>query len=178
MLFGHILIQIVVPVCHVQMGSSGVRALIWTASGMGHWKRLIKISSGTDCYYCINNMTWFMDVYYYFVYTCYTFWYLIYHHVTCIMSTDTYILLCGYTCYIFPNVLSIAMSHIYFALLIFFTCTLFMYRDILHFRYYQFHIHWVDTLLLFKYNIVIWLLHVLHIYMFDFITTISYYCYH
>jgi len=24
---------------------------------MGHWKRLIKIPSATDCYYCIKNMT-------------------------------------------------------------------------------------------------------------------------
>jgi len=27
--------------CHIRMGSSGVRALVWTASGMRHWKRLI-----------------------------------------------------------------------------------------------------------------------------------------
>ena len=26
--------------------------------GMGHWKRLIKIPSGADCYYCINHMTY------------------------------------------------------------------------------------------------------------------------
>ena len=31
---------------------------------MGHWKRLIKISGGTDCYYCINNMTCLIHVYY------------------------------------------------------------------------------------------------------------------
>ena len=24
---------------------------------MGHWKRVIKISGDTDCYYCINDMT-------------------------------------------------------------------------------------------------------------------------
>ena len=32
-------------------------APVWTASGMGHWKRLIEIAGGTDCYYWINNMT-------------------------------------------------------------------------------------------------------------------------
>ena len=31
---------------------------------MGHWKRLIKILGGTDCYYCINNMTCLIHVYY------------------------------------------------------------------------------------------------------------------
>ena len=31
---------------------------------MGHWKRLIKISGGTDCYYCINNMTCLIHVSY------------------------------------------------------------------------------------------------------------------
>ena len=56
-----------VPVCHVRMGSTGVRASVWTASGMGHWKRLIKIAGGTDCYYCINNMTCLIHVFYYLV---------------------------------------------------------------------------------------------------------------
>ena len=31
---------------------------------MGHWKRLIKITGGTDCYYYINNMTCLIHVYY------------------------------------------------------------------------------------------------------------------
>ena len=31
---------------------------------MGHWKRLIKIPGGTDCYYCINNMTCLIHVYF------------------------------------------------------------------------------------------------------------------
>ena len=53
-----------VPVGHVRMGSIGVRAPVWTASGMGHWKRLIKIPGGTDCYYCINNMTCLIHVSY------------------------------------------------------------------------------------------------------------------
>ena len=35
-----------------------------TASGMGHWKRLIKISGDTDCYYCINFLTCSTHVYY------------------------------------------------------------------------------------------------------------------
>ena len=53
-----------VPVGHVRMGSTGVRAPVWTASGMGHWKRLTKIPGGTDCYYCINHMTCSTHVYY------------------------------------------------------------------------------------------------------------------
>jgi len=48
---------------HVRMGSSGVRAPIWTASGMRHWKILI-ISGGTAWYYCINQMTRSIHVYY------------------------------------------------------------------------------------------------------------------
>ena len=48
---------------HVRMGSYGVRAPVWTDSGMRHWKRLIKIPGGTDCYYCINNMTCLIHVY-------------------------------------------------------------------------------------------------------------------
>ena len=52
-----------VPVGHVRMGSTGVRAPVWTASGMGHWKRLIKIPGGTDCYYCIDIMTYLIHVY-------------------------------------------------------------------------------------------------------------------
>ena len=31
---------------------------------MGHWKRLIKIPGGTDCYYCINDMTCLIHVSY------------------------------------------------------------------------------------------------------------------
>ena len=67
LLFGHSLIRIMVPLCHVQMGSARVRALVWTISGMRHWKRLIEIPGGTDCYYCINNMTCLLHVYYCFV---------------------------------------------------------------------------------------------------------------
>jgi len=56
-----------VPACHVRMGSTGVRVPVWIASGMRHWKRLIKIPGGTDCYYCINNITCLIHVYYCFV---------------------------------------------------------------------------------------------------------------
>ena len=49
---------------HIRIGSTRVRAPVWTASGMGHWKRLNKISSRTDCYYCINHMTCPVHVYY------------------------------------------------------------------------------------------------------------------
>ena len=144
---------------------------------MGHWKKLIKISSSIDYYYCINCMMCVIYVYYYFIYNCYTFWYLIHHYVTCVLCTDICIWLCGYTCYLFFDVLSIVMAHVYFVLSIFFTDTLFMY-EFLHSIYYMFHLYWVDTLLLHKYNTVIWLLHVLYIYMFVFIMTISYYCYY
>ena len=64
MLFGHSLVWIMVLVGHVRMGSTGVRAPVWTASGMGHWKRLIKIPGGTDCYYCINDLTCLIHVCY------------------------------------------------------------------------------------------------------------------
>ena len=64
MLFDHSLVWIMVPVDHVRMGSTGVRAPVGTASGMGHWKRLIKIPGGTDCYYCIKNMTCLIHIYY------------------------------------------------------------------------------------------------------------------
>ena len=47
-----------------RMGSTGVRAPVWTASGMGHWKRVIKIAGGTDCYYCINDMTCLVHICY------------------------------------------------------------------------------------------------------------------
>ena len=53
-----------VPVCHVRMSSIGVRASVWIASVMEHWKRLIKIPGDTDCYYCINNMICLIHVYY------------------------------------------------------------------------------------------------------------------
>ena len=53
-----------VPVCHVRMGSVRVRTLVWTASGMGYWKKLIKIPGGTDCYYCISYLTCSIHVYY------------------------------------------------------------------------------------------------------------------
>ena len=53
LLFDHFLVRIMVPICHVRMSSAGVLALVWTASGMGHWKKLIKILGDIDCYYCI-----------------------------------------------------------------------------------------------------------------------------
>ena len=31
---------------------------------MRHWKRLIKIPGGSDCYYCVKNMTYLLHVYY------------------------------------------------------------------------------------------------------------------
>ena len=94
-----------------RMGSTGVRALVWTASGMGHWKRLIKIPSDTACYYCINNMTYLIHVYYCVVVlvtvpvglstimfpvdfaTCYYSCYFIHYHGTCRLCYITWYLL-------------------------------------------------------------------------------------
>jgi len=42
-----------VHACHVQMNSARVRSPVWTVSGMGYWKRMIKISGDTDHYYYI-----------------------------------------------------------------------------------------------------------------------------
>ena len=84
-------------VCHMRMGSSGVRAPVWTGSGMGHWKRLIKIVGGTDCYYCINNMTCL------YCCTCYCSWAFSRYHVTCIFVTlpGTCYSFCGGILYMF-----------------------------------------------------------------------------
>jgi len=98
LLFNHSLIQIMVPVCHVQMGLTGVRAPVWTANGMRHWKRLIKISGDTDCYYCINNMPCSLHMYYCSVIHCYIPWYSIHQHVTCIscISCGNTLFMCIY----------------------------------------------------------------------------------
>ena len=37
----------------VWIGSARLRSPVWTASGMGHWKGMIKIINDTDCYYCV-----------------------------------------------------------------------------------------------------------------------------
>jgi len=37
-LFGHFLVQVLVLVYHIRMSFAGVRALVWIASGIGHWK--------------------------------------------------------------------------------------------------------------------------------------------
>ena len=50
---------------------------------MGHWKRLIKIPSATDCYYCIKNMTCLIYVSY-CVDILVLFRLFIRYHVTCI----------------------------------------------------------------------------------------------
>ena len=123
-----------VLVCHIRMVSARVRAPVWTVSGMWHWKRLIKILGATDCYYCINNMTYSIHVYYY-----------------------SFILVT------FPAILFTIMSHVYFAPLVFFTYTLFMYIYTLHFIYSLYHVFSVDTLLLYNHNTIVWLFCVLHV---------------
>jgi len=44
---------------------------------MGHWKRLIKISGGTDGYYCINNMTLTWPTCYYITLLLFLLFYLL-----------------------------------------------------------------------------------------------------
>ena len=102
------------------MGSAGMRAPVWTASCMGHWKRLFKISGGTDCYYCINKMTCLLHVYYCLVVlvtipdnlstTMFLMW-----SVYFIPLPDTYYTFCG--------------------------SILLMYTYTLHFTYFLFHIY-------------------------------------
>ena len=75
---------------------------------MGHWKILIKISGGTDCDYCINNMTYLIHVY------------------SCLVVLVTV-----------PDHLSSIMLHVYFVTLpdtCYTSCgdTLFMYMYTLH----------------------------------------------
>ena len=123
MLFGHSLIRIMVPVCHVQMGSSGVRAPVWIASGVWHWKRLFKISDGTDYYYCINHMTCSIYVYY-----------------------------CSYILVTLSAILFIIMSHVYFAFSVFSADMLFMYTNSLHFMYFLFHVFPADTLFMYNHK--------------------------
>ena len=73
-------------VCHARMGSAEVRALIWIASGMGCWMRLTKISSDTDCYYCINKVQCSIHVYYYCLFIlCCISWFLVHQHIICIL---------------------------------------------------------------------------------------------
>ena len=152
MLFNHFLVRIITPVYHVRMGSTRMRAPKWAASGMGHWKRLIKISDGTDCYYCINNMTCSIYVYFYSVV-----------HVT------------------ISNILFSIMSSVYLVTLTdtcYTSCgdTLFMYTYTLH-SMYSFS-YTLQTLLLYNLNTVVWIFCILHIYMFIFITISLYYCYY
>jgi len=95
LLFGHSLVQIMVLVCHVRIGSARVRAPVWTVSGMRHWKRLIKIPGGTDCYCCINNMSCLIHVYY-----CFVVLVTVPDHLSAIMLHVYFVTLPG-TCYTF-----------------------------------------------------------------------------
>ena len=51
------------------------------------WKRVIKIAGGTDCYYCINDMTLTWPARYMFRCTCYCSWSFIRYRVTYILVT-------------------------------------------------------------------------------------------
>jgi len=75
------------------MSSTGVRAPVWTASGMGHWKRLIKIPSATDCYYCITNMTCLIYVSY-----CVDILVTVLNHLSAIML-HVYVITLPVSCY-------------------------------------------------------------------------------
>jgi len=144
-----------VPVGHVRMGSTGVRAPVWTASGMGHWKRVIKIPGGTDFYYCVNHMTCLIHVYYlvtvpvilstimftvilltcycslpdtcFLVYSCtsYCAWSFSRYHVTCLFVT------LPDTCYTFcSSILFHAYEHIFYFLYTLHTSLLSMHHTV------------------------------------------------
>ena len=66
-----------------------------------------------------------------------------------------------------PDILPATMSHVYCALHV---ETLFMYTYTLHSMYSLSHVYSVNTLLLYKHHTVVWLLCVLHIYIFIIIT--------
>ena len=62
---------------------------------MGHWKRLIEIPGGTDCYYWINNMTCPIHVFY-----CLVVHVPVPDHLAAIMLRVYFVTLPG-TCYTF-----------------------------------------------------------------------------
>ena len=137
-----------VPVCHVRMGLSGVRAPVWTASGMGYWRRLIKIPGSTDCYYCII-------------------------HMIC----STYVYYCPFLFVTIPDMLSTIMSHVYLLhFLIFVTLhvvTHYSWTHILCLHIFYF-MYTLQTSLLYTHNTIVWLCCMLHICMFIFITSSLY----
>ena len=98
------------------MGSTGVRAPVWTVSGMGYWKRLIKIPGSTDCYYYINHMTCSIHVY------------IVYLYLLHFLLS-------------YPTIISLYALHF-----LYFSHTLLIYTYTLHFMYYLFHVFFVDTL--------------------------------
>ena len=106
-------------------GLARVRAPVWTASGIGHWKRLIKIPDDTYCYYCINNMTCSIHIYYYpFILVSFSgILFTVMSHVNRVTLPDT--------CYTSSG------------------DTLFMLMNTLHFMYFLFYVFSVNTLLLY-----------------------------
>jgi len=101
------LVWIMVPVCHVRMGSARVQVSVWTASGIGHWKRLIKITGDTDCSYYINNMTYPIHVYYCSVvlFTILDILCSIMSHVYLVIFHDTCYTSCGDTLFMYTYTL-------------------------------------------------------------------------
>ena len=144
LLFDHSLVWIMVPVCHVRMGSTGVWAPVWTASGMGHWKRLIKIPGSTDYYYCINHTTCSTHVYYCPFYVCYYSWYVLHDHVTGIPCYTFWICYtpCGNTLFMY-SILCIAYILLYVYVADFIT----VYA----------HHNSMQTALLYMHNTIVWL---------------------
>ena len=112
---------------------------------MGHWKRLIKISGGTDYYYCIKNMTCLIHACY-----CSVVLVIIFDIPSIIMS-QVYLVTLPDTCYIYVVTP--------------YSCTC-----ILCIPCILFHVS-LQILLLYNHNTVVWLFCILHIYMFIFITT-------
>ena len=62
---------------------------------MGHWKRLIKIPGGTDCYYCIKIMTYLIHVS-----SCLVVLVIVSNNLSAIMLHVYFVTLLG-TCYTF-----------------------------------------------------------------------------
>jgi len=99
---------------------------------MGHWKRLIKIPGDTDCYYCINNMTCLIHVYY-----CLVVLVTVRDKLSAILLPVYFVTLPG-TCYTFCGGILL----------------MYMYTSALHIFCF---LYTLQTSLLYMHNTVLWL---------------------
>ena len=114
---------------------------------MGHWRRLIKIPGGTDCYYCINHMTCLTHVYY-----CPFIFLLFLSDMLSTIMSPVYLITLSYICYTpCGNVL-------------------FMHTYTLHCIYSAF-MYTLQTSVQYMHNTVVWLCCILHTCMFISITS-------